>query len=110
MCVVTAISCPPFPRAATSRRRGVARLERRSPASGCTSKGRGASIPNPAILIDTLSLQETKASSEIENITTTQAELFQASLFLEGPGSPAAKEVAGDRDALRCGFDSLRET
>jgi Fic family protein len=70
-------------------------------------KGRAASIPNQAILIDTLSLQEAKASSEIENIVTTQDELFQASLFIDGPGSPAAKEVASYRDALKCGFDSL---
>ena len=71
-------------------------------------KGRAASIPNQAILIDTLALQEAKASSEVENIVTTQDELFQASLFMEGPGSPAAKEVASYRDALKCGFDSLR--
>lgn len=70
-------------------------------------KGRAASIPNQAILIDTLSLQEAKASSEVENIVTTQDELFQASLFLDGPGSAAAKEVANYRDALKCGFDSL---
>lgn len=72
-------------------------------------KGRAASIPNQAILIDTLSLQEAKASSEIENIVTTQDELFQASLFLDGPSSPAAKEVASYRDALKRGFDSLHQ-
>lgn len=72
-------------------------------------KGRAATIPNQAILIDTLSLQEAKASSEIENIVTTQDELFQASLFLDGPGSAAAKEVASYRDALKCGLDSLRQ-
>lgn len=71
-------------------------------------KGRASSIPNQAILIDTLALQEAKASSEIENIVTTQDELFQASLFMDGPGSPAAKEVANYRDALKCGFDGLR--
>lgn len=70
-------------------------------------KGRAASIPNQAILIDSLALQEAKASSEIENIVTTQDELFQASLFLDGPASPAAKEVANYRDALRRGFDTL---
>ncbi len=73
-------------------------------------KGRAASIPNQAILINSLSLQEAKASSEIENIVTTQDELFQASLFLDGPGSPAAKEVASYRDALRCGFESLKKS
>lgn len=73
-------------------------------------KGRAVSIPNETILIDTLVLQEAKASSEIENIVTTQDELFQASLFMEGRGSPAAKEVARYRDALKRGFDSLRQS
>jgi Fic family protein len=73
-------------------------------------KGRAAAIPNQGILIDTLALQEAKASSEIENIVTTQDELFQAELFPEGPESPAAKEVALYRDALKFGFDKLRQT
>ena len=34
-------------------------------------------IPNQGILIDTLALQEAKASSEVENIVTTQDEPFQ---------------------------------
>jgi Fic family protein len=70
-------------------------------------KGRAAAIPNQGILIDTLALQEAKASSEIENIVTTQDELFQAGLFPEGPESPAAKEVALYRDALKYGYDQL---
>lgn len=73
-------------------------------------KGRAAVIPNQGILIDTLVLQEAKASSEIENIVTTQDELFQAQLFPEGPVSPAAKEVALYRDALKLGHDKLRQT
>ena len=40
-------------------------------------KGRAATIPNQTILIDTLALQEAKASSEIENIVTTRDNLFQ---------------------------------
>lgn len=71
-------------------------------------KGRAASIPNQTILIDTLALQEAKASSEIENIVTTQDDLFQAELFPGGPGSAAAKEVALYRDALKLGYDRLR--
>lgn len=73
-------------------------------------KGRAAAIPNQGILIDTLALQEAKASSEIENIVTTQDELFQADLFPEGLESPAAKEVALYRDALKFGFDKLQQT
>jgi Fic family protein len=67
-------------------------------------KGRAAVIPNQGILIDTLSLQEAKASSEIENIVTTQDELFQAEIFPEIAPSGAAKEVALYRDALKCGY------
>ncbi|PYD46626.1 hypothetical protein C3920_14100 [Novacetimonas pomaceti] len=70
-------------------------------------KGRAATIPNQGILIDTLALQEAKASSEIENIVTTQDELFQADLFPDGPDSVAAKEVALYRDALHLGFRQL---
>jgi Fic family protein len=71
-------------------------------------KGLAAAIPNQGILIDTLSLQEAKASSEIENIVTTQDELFQADLLPEAMRSPAAKEVALYRDALKLGFESMR--
>lgn len=73
-------------------------------------KGRAATIPNQGILIDTLALQEAKASSEIENIVTTQDELFQADLQLEGPDSLAAKEVALYRDALKLGYGRLLES
>ena len=73
-------------------------------------KGRAASIPNQGILIDTLALQEAKASSEVESIVTTQDELFRADLFPDGPDSPAAKEVARYRDALKAGFERLRAT
>lgn len=73
-------------------------------------KGRAASIPNQGILIDTLALQEAKASSEVENIVTSQDELFQADLFPDGPQSPAAKEVALYRDALRLGYAQLLHT
>ncbi len=72
-------------------------------------KGRAQIIPNQSILIDTLTLQEARASSEIENIVTTQDELYRADLFPEGPGAAAAKEVARYRDALKLGFARLRE-
>ncbi|QUS37111.1 Fic family protein [Falsirhodobacter algicola] len=73
-------------------------------------KGQARTIPNQGILIDTLALQEAKASSEVENIVTTQDELFQADVFPDDPRSPAAKEVARYRDALRLGHRRLVET
>ncbi len=71
-------------------------------------KGRAAIIPNQGILIDTLALQEAKASSEVENIVTTQDELFQADIFPENSQSPAAKEVALYRDAIKVGLTRMR--
>lgn len=73
-------------------------------------KGQAKTIPNQGILIDTLALQEAKASSEVENIVTTQDELFQADLFPDDPQSPAAKEVSRYRGALHLGFQRLQET
>lgn len=71
-------------------------------------KGSAKSIPNQAILVNTLALQEAKASSEIESYVTTQDELFQADLHLDGAISPAAKEVARYREALTWGFQRMR--
>jgi Fic family protein len=72
-------------------------------------KGRAAAIPNQGILIDTLALQEARASSEIENIITTQDEMFQAMLFPEAPDNGPAKEVALYSEALKCGWDLMRK-
>ena len=73
-------------------------------------KGVAASIPNQSILINTLGLQEAKDSSEIENIVTTHDELFQGDLLSDAAPSPAAKEVLRYREALRVGFDHVRQT
>lgn len=71
-------------------------------------KGCAKSIPNQSILIDTLALQEAKASSEIESYVTTQDELFQADLQLAEWVSPAVKEVARYREALKQGFAQMQ--
>ncbi len=73
-------------------------------------KGRAPVIPNQAILINTLSLQEALASSEIENIITTQDEMFKADIFPDSLNSPASKEVALYGRALKCGWERIRES
>ena len=73
-------------------------------------KGSAKTIPNQTILITMLALQEAKASSEIENIVTTQDELFQAGVLPDNLGTPNAKEVARYRDALNFGFAQQRDT
>lgn len=72
-------------------------------------KGCAGSIPNQGILINTLTLQEAKASSEVESYVTTQDELFQADLHIAEWVSPAAKEVSRYREALRHGFERMRQ-
>lgn len=67
-------------------------------------KGVAASIPNQGILINTLALQEAKDSSAIESIVTTHDELFAADALPSHIPSPAIKEVARYRQALRIGY------
>ena len=74
-------------------------------------KGVAASMPNQGVLISTLSLQEAKDSSEIENIVTTHDELFREAADIDAVNaSPAAKEVALYSHALRVGFQSVAAT
>ena len=73
-------------------------------------KGIAASMPNQGILINTLGLQEAKDSSEIENIVTTHDELFKDDVLPEAFANPAAKEVLRYRQALRVGFEKVRES
>jgi Fic family protein len=72
--------------------------------------GRSAVIPNQGLLINTISLQEAKASSEIENIFTTDDELYKA--YSENPDNErinkASKEVLRYREALWKGYQLLK--
>ena len=72
-------------------------------------KGLGETIPNQAILVNSIILQEAKASSEIENIITTHDALFRAFSAKTGQIDPAIKEVLRYREALWEGFSSLKD-
>ena len=71
-------------------------------------KGLCESLPNRAILLDTLAIQEAKDSSEIENIVTTHDELY--AYDQSGSASPAAKEVQNYIAALKVGFTDVVKT
>ncbi|MFU8829455.1 MAG: Fic family protein [Phycisphaerales bacterium] len=71
-------------------------------------KGAGGLIPDQTILINAIPLQEAKASSEIENIVTTQDDLFSADIDDTNAGDPATKEVLRYRTALREGYEALQ--
>ena len=73
-------------------------------------KGIAGSIPNQSILLNTLGLQEAKDSSEIENIITTHDELFKDDVLPESFSNPAAKEVLRYRQALRIGFNQIKQS
>ncbi len=73
-------------------------------------QGRSIVIPNQGLLINSISLQEAKASSAIENIFTTDDELYRAYSYdksqqLTGP----AKEVLNYREALWEGYTYLKD-
>lgn len=70
-------------------------------------KGVATSIPNQTILIDTLSLQEAKDSSAIENIITTHDELYQSDSLAKNFKSVASKEVYAYAAALKAGYDEV---
>lgn len=73
-------------------------------------KGIATAIPNQAILINTLSLQEAKDSSAIENIVTTHDELFRLGGEAVEQGSLATKEVRRYVQALRTGYDLVNDS
>lgn len=66
-----------------------------------------SSLPDPQLLINTIVLQESKDSSAIENIVTTQDELYKAAIENEA-ASIAAKEVLNYREALYAGLGKMQ--
>ena len=66
-------------------------------------------LPNPSLFLDTLHLQEAKASSEIENIITTNDDLYQAVVADKKFGNPATKEVISYKEAIWLGFSRLEQ-
>jgi len=71
--------------------------------------GISKNLPNPLMLVNTISLQEAKSSSEIENIFTTDDELYKAISTTDTAISPAAKEVLRYRESLWTGIDLIKK-
>lgn len=73
-------------------------------------KGSCRSLPNPDLLLNSVILHESKDSSEIENIVTTQDELFRAAAVNQKDiASDASKEVLRYREAVYLGLDELHK-
>lgn len=72
-------------------------------------KGIAKTIPNQVMLINAVVLQEAKDSSEIENIITTQDELYKALTVNKTKVSSETKEVVNYRTAIFQGFDIIKQ-
>lgn len=72
-------------------------------------KGLVHSIPNQAVLINGIALQEARLSSEIENIVTTNDDLYRAASDERLATDPHSKEVLRYREALWYGYQTLQK-
>lgn len=72
-------------------------------------KGLGATIPDQSMLVNSLVLQEARASSAIENIVTTNDALFKAFSASTANADPVTKEVLRYRQALWEGCNALKK-
>ncbi|KXK13957.1 MAG: filamentation induced by cAMP protein fic [Chloroflexi bacterium OLB14] len=70
-------------------------------------KGMCGQIPNPLLLMSPAIIRESVASSNIENINTTLADVLQWQLFPEAEQRQPDKEVLRYREAMNWGFDNL---
>lgn len=76
-----------------------------------TVNGNVLRLPNPSMLVNTISLQEAKTSSAIENIFTTEDELYKAvsDTGKEQISNPSIKEILRYREALWEGYRQVKE-
>jgi Fic family protein len=65
-------------------------------------------LPNPTLFLDTIYLQEAKASSEVENIITTNDELYKSLVADRKVENSATKEVLSYKEALWSGLEQLK--
>jgi Fic family protein len=72
-------------------------------------KGLANTLPNPQILLNAVILKEARASSEIENVITTQDKLYEALSAKAAQTDAATKEVLRYREAMLKGFSILKK-
>lgn len=70
--------------------------------------GSAGRLPNQSMLITSILLQESKISSEIENIVTTNDDLYQAMSSDTVAANPATKEVLHYNDAMWHGVHEVK--
>lgn len=65
-------------------------------------------LPNPTLFLDTIYLKEAKASSEVENIITTNDELYKSLIAVRKTENSPTKEVLNYKQALWLGLEELK--
>ncbi len=70
-------------------------------------KGLARKLPSQSMLVNTIALREAKASTEIENIFTTDDELYKSLTITEYRLEGNAKEVFRYRQALWTGYHAI---
>lgn len=87
----------------------ILKQESKSAVALAELKGLSKRLPNPNILINAVILKEAQASSEIENVITTQDKLYQALYSKSDKPDTATKEVLRYREALLIGTKLIKE-
>lgn len=100
---------PPLPPRADLETPGILKAAIVANRSLAELKGKAEGLPNPAILVNSVVAQEAKASSEIENVVTTNDKLFIALSADDQKTDPQTKEVLRYRQALWEGFNYLKK-
>ncbi len=72
-------------------------------------KGLAKKLSNQSMLVNTIALREAKASTEIENIFTTDDELYKALSGSDSSLNGNAKEVLRYRQALWIGYQAIKD-
>lgn len=91
---------PPLPPRVEVETRATLKLAIRARTALSDLKGAGRLIPNQSVLIRAIVLQEAKLSSEIENIVTTNDDLYKALSNDAINANPHTKEVLNYGEAL----------
>lgn len=99
---------PPLPPAVDVETKAVLKRATSAQVALAELKGAGATIPNQAMLVNSLILQEARASSEVENILTTNDALFRAFAAGTSRVDAVTKEVLRYREALWAGYEALK--
>lgn len=107
-CKVPYNDLPPLPPKADIESKNILRKTISAGRALAQLNGTLLNLPNPTLFIDTIYLQEAKASSEVENIITTNDELYQTLVADKKNENSATKEVLSYKEALWLGLDELK--